>query len=94
MPTRLQLFGLHLCLLHRMLWLAAEGLVVAVLVLAGLVQSLSLISWWDWGIKVEHLRDEQKLHCSEAKTRRKVTGSFEMKSITISEVKLLHCKPL
>lgn len=55
-PTRLQWLWLHLGLLHRMLRLAAEGLVVAVLVLAGLVQSLRLISWWDRGIEVEHLR--------------------------------------
>lgn len=51
---RLQLFWLHLRLLHWMLWLAAKGLVIVALILAGLVQSLSLISWWDWSIKVEH----------------------------------------
>ena len=56
LPTRLQLFWLHLRLLHRMLRLVIEGRVVVVLVLVGLVQSLRLISWWDWGIKVEHLR--------------------------------------
>lgn len=54
--TRLQLFRLHLRLLHRMLRLAVEGLVVAVLVLAGLVQSLCLTSWRDRGVEVEHLR--------------------------------------
>lgn len=63
-PTRLQWLWLHLGLLHRMLRLAAEGLVVAVLVLAGLVQSLRLISWWDRGIEVEHLRGEQETYCS------------------------------
>jgi len=65
-----------------MLRRAAEGWVVAVLVLAGLVQSLCLISWRDWGIEVEHLRGEQGPHCSEAKTRGKVTGSLGVKSIT------------
>lgn len=62
--------------------MAAEGLVVAVLILVGLVQSLCFTSWWDWGIEVEHLRDEQGPHCGEAKTRGKVTGSLGVKSIT------------
>lgn len=65
-----------------MLRLAAEGLVVAVLVLAGLVQSLRLTSWWDRGVEVEHLRGEQGPHCGEAKTGGKVTGSLGVKSIT------------
>lgn len=82
LPTRLQLFWLHLRLLHRMLRLAAEGLVVTVLVLTGLVQSLRLTSWRDWGIEVEHLKGEQGTHCGEAKTRGKVTGSLGVQSIT------------
>lgn len=54
--TRLQLFRLQLRLLSGMLRLAAEGLVVTVLVLAGRVQGLSLASRWDWGVEVEDLR--------------------------------------
>lgn len=78
-----------------MLRLAAEGLVVAVLVLAGLVQSLRLISWRDWGIEIEHLRGEQGPHCGEAKTRGKVTGSLgESPLLIISWTWLLHYKPI
>lgn len=52
-----------------MLRLVAESLVVAVLVLAGLVQRLCLINWWDWGIEVEHLWGEQGPHCGKAEPK-------------------------
>lgn len=81
LPTRLQLFWLHVRLFHRMLWLAAEGLVVTVLVLTGLVQSLCLTGRRDWGIEVEHLKGKRGTHC-EVQTRGKVTGSLEVMSIT------------
>lgn len=50
---RLQLFRLQLRLLGGMLRLAAEGLVVTVLVLAGRVQSLCLASRRDRGVEVK-----------------------------------------
>lgn len=59
-PTRLQLFRLQLRLLGGMLRLAAEGLVVTVLVLAGRVQSLCLASRRDRGVEVKDLRGNKE----------------------------------
>lgn len=43
-----------------MLWLAAESLIVTVLVLISLIQSLCLTCWGDGGIKVEHLQKQRR----------------------------------
>lgn len=51
---------LQLRLLHGMLRLAAESLIVTVLVLISLIQSLCLTCWGDGGIKVEHLKKRRR----------------------------------
>lgn len=43
-----------------MLRLAAESLIVTVLVLSSLIQSLCLTCWGDGGIKVEHLKKRRR----------------------------------
>ncbi len=63
--TRLELLWRHVCLLHGELCLVIKTLAVAILVLAGLLHCVCIISWWDRRIKVEHLSGRDRMRISE-----------------------------
>ncbi len=55
----------HVCLLHGELCLVIKTLAVAILVLAGLLHCVCIISWWDRRIKVEHTVRKNRMRISE-----------------------------
>lgn len=75
-----------------MLRLAAEGLVVTVLVLAGRVQSLCLASRRDWGIEVKDLRGrkEEDDVKREREKKKKRTSSLQHLSLQLKLAELLY----